>query len=292
MRGFRNIVFVGAAMAAFSITALPAQAAGAEWNHNDSVMKLIENGKKRRFVYEEPREALKPAGVSTGTILFDGEEKEDGRLSGYAKLFRKGCDPIDYFVEGSFDRQKGEVLLQGQVPIYSGEGCKITGYSDAGKASKLHFTRRGGGDDRVAAIPKKEERPGYLPPVEVTEEPAAKKRKPVARVEPDDTPERDLREPRPQPRQRSLSRVEEEPYEEPEEFDEPESLQDEPVYRDYNWRKRRAQRDRRYADEDAAYFAEPGEEDDEDDAEYYEDDYDDYDGPAYYSERRRRWRRY
>jgi hypothetical protein len=69
-------------------------------------------------------------------------------------------------------------------------------------------------------------------------------------------------------------------------------LQDDPVYRDYNWRKRRAQRDRRYADEDAAYFAEPGEEDDEDDAEYYEDDYDDYDGPAYYSERRRRWRRY
>lgn len=285
MRGFRNIVFAGAAMAAFSITALPVQAAGAEWDHNSSVMKLIENGKKRRFVYEQPREALKPAGVATGTILFDGEEKEGGRLSGYAKLFRKGCDPIDYFVEGTFDRKKGEVLLQGQVPIYSGEGCKITGYSDSGNASKLHFTRLSGGDDRVAAIPDKEERPGYLPPAEVIGEPAVKKREPVARAEPEGDAERDLGE-RPEPRQRSLSRVEEEPLEEPEAFDEPESVEDEPVYRDYNWRKRRAERDRRYAEEDAGYFAE--DEDDEDDAEYYEDDYDDYeDGPAYYPERLR-----
>lgn len=282
MRDFRNIVFAGAAMAAFSITAVPVQAAGAEWDHNSSVMKLIENGKKRRFVYEQPRQGLEAAGVSTGTILFDGEEKQDGRLAGYAKLFRKGCDPIDYFVEGPFDKKKGEAILQGQVPIYSGEGCKITGYTDTGTASKLHFTRLDGADERVAAIPEKEERPGYLPPAEVIGEPAREKPEPVTRAEPEDIPERDRAEPLPEPRQRSLSRVEEEPYDEPEEFDEVESFEDEPVYRDYNWRQRRAERDRRYADEDAAYFAERWE-DEEDDAEYYEDDYDD-DGPAYFPE--------
>lgn len=292
MRCFRNIVFAGAAMAAFSITVLPLQASAAEWDHNDSVMKLIENGKKRRFVYEEPREALKPAGVTTGTILFDGEEKEDGRLSGYAKLFRKGCDPIDYFVEGSFDREKGEAILQGQVPIYSGEGCKITGYTDSGKASKLRFTRLGGGDDRVAAIPEKEERPGYLPPASITEEPVENKRE-QARSEPEEIPEREVRrQPRPEPRQRSLSRLEEEPYEREENY-EPEAYEEEREYRDYNWRKRRAARDGRYTDEDAAYYARRHEEEyDEDDAGYYEDDYDDYDdGPAYYPDRPR-WRRY
>lgn len=288
MRGFRNIVLTGVAFAAFSMTTLPVLAAGSEWDHNDSIMKLVENGKKRRFIYEKPREVLKVAGVSTGTILFDGEEKNDGRLSGYAKLFRKGCDPIDYFVEGSYDKARGEVVLQGQAPIYSGKGCKITGYTDSGSASKLRFTRLGGEDDLVAAVPEKEERPGYLPPASATEEPVKKKRKQVARTEEDDTSKREVRrQPRPQPRQRSASRLEEETYED--EVFEPEGYRDE---RDYNWRKRRAERDGRYDDEDADYYAELEEEEvDEDRPEFYED-YDEYDDePAYYS-RQRRWQRY
>jgi hypothetical protein len=274
------------------MAALPAQAAGAEWDHNDSVMKLVENGKKRRFIYEQPREALKPAGVTTGTILFDGEEKEDGRLSGYAKLFRKGCDPIDYFVEGSFDRKKGVATLQGQVPIYSGEGCKITGYSEVGKASNLRFVRLGGGSDEVATIPEREKRPSYLPPASVTEappeEPPVEEREQTARIERDAPVEREYREP---PRQRSSSRVQEEPYAEEDDY-EPEGYEDDRDAEFYNWRKRRAQREGRYADEDAAYFSERRQQREDYDSRYYEDDYDEYDdGPAYYPIRPR-WQRY
>jgi hypothetical protein len=136
-------IVVGAALfAACAFQSSQAHAAPASlWDHNGSAMRLEEEGQKRRFVYDQPRNSLSPAGVKNGTVLFDGEEKKDGRLEGYAKLFRKGCDPIDYFVEGAYDKIKGEVLLQGQAPIYSGEGCKITGYSDDGSASSLRFSQ-------------------------------------------------------------------------------------------------------------------------------------------------------
>lgn len=285
MRGFRNFVLTGFVLATWSMAAPAAKAAGEEWDHNNSVMKLVENGKKRRFIYEQPRKALKAAGVSTGTILFDGEEKQDGRLSGYAKLFRKGCDPIDYFVEGSYDRNKGQVVLQGQAPIYSGKGCKITGYTDDSSASKLRFTRLGGESDRVAAVPEKEERPGYLPPASITDEPVADERERTTRIEPE---ERGERKTRPQPRQRSASRYEEQPFSE-EDYSEPEGYESREEPRPYNWRERRAQRDGRYAEDDASYYAEPDDEDDDDD--YYEDDDGYDDGPAYYPIRPR-WQRY
>lgn len=117
--------------------------ANTSWDHNGSLMVLEENGTKRKLVYAEPRGTLDTAGVKKGTVLFDGEEKADGRLAGYAKLFRAGCDPVDYFVEGSLDKSTGEILLQGQAPIYSGSGCKITGYSDDNTASSLKFRQQG-----------------------------------------------------------------------------------------------------------------------------------------------------
>ncbi|MBX2806548.1 MAG: hypothetical protein KTR19_11295 [Hyphomicrobiales bacterium] len=276
MRGFHNVVFAGVVFTAFSIIALPAQAVGAEWDHNNSTMKLIENGKKRRFIYEEPRSALKPAGVTTGTILFDGEEKGDGRLSGYAKLFRKGCNPIDYFVEGSFDRKKGEAILQGQAPIYSGEGCKITGYTDSGKASRLHFVRLGGDRNQLAGIPNEDERPSYLPPASGSDALATgETRDETARTGQDIEPlERES------PGQRSASRIEQETFVEPD-YAEPYGYDDDRDRR-FGWRNRRAARDSRYADEDSAYYSDL-EDNDDDDSEYYEDDdfYDD--GAAYFS---------
>lgn len=285
MRGFRCIVLAGVAFAAFSTAALPVRAAGVEWDHNNSIMKFVENGKKRRFIYEKPRKTLKVAGVSTGTILFDGEEKQDGRLSGYAKLFRKGCEPIDYFVEGTYDKAKGKIVLQGQAPIYSGKGCKITGYSENSGASRLLFTRLGGGDDLVAAVPEKEKRRGYLPPASISEESDEKEREQTARIERDDSGSRKKRQP---PRQRSASRAEEDPLG-GEEFIETEEFEDREERSAYTYRQRRAEREGRYDEEDAAYFAEQEEEEaEEDDFGYYEDDYEYDDDPAYYP----RWRRY
>ena len=142
MGSFRKLCAFSAIGAACAFLSWPAHA-NTSWDHNGSVMVLEENGTKRKLVYAEPRGTLDTAGVRKGTVLFDGEEKADGRLAGYAKLFRVGCDPVDYFVEGSFDKSKGEILLQGQAPIYSGTGCKITGYSDDSTASSLTFRQQG-----------------------------------------------------------------------------------------------------------------------------------------------------
>jgi hypothetical protein len=143
MRSFDKLAALGALAAACAVFSGSTRAATSTWDHNGSLMVLEESGKKRKFVYNDPRSTLSTAGVKKGTVLFDGEEKSDGRLAGYAKLFRAGCDPVDYFVEGTLDKTKGEILLQGQAPVYSGEGCKITGYSDDGSASSLSFRQQG-----------------------------------------------------------------------------------------------------------------------------------------------------
>lgn len=283
MRVLQKIILSGAALALLPLSSLSVSAAGTQWDHNDSVMRYEEDGKKRRFVYDQPRQSLKGAGVKNGTVLFEGEEKKDGRLAGYAKLFRKGCDPIDYFVEGSLDKDKGEVLLQGQVPIYSGDGCKITGYSDSGSASSLRFTRLGGFDDgRYAGLREEKKREGYLPPVEFTQ-PSAEP--PVENIEPL-PPQR--RESRPRerveidPDRRTFER-----YDRP--FDE--RYEERERRPEYNYRERRAARDGRYDEEDAEFYGDDYDEYDEDDYEFYSE-YDEYDeGPAYYP-LRLRWRRY
>jgi len=143
MRAFLKLLALSAILSPVLSAPVRADPNDAVWDHNGSLMRLETNDDKRRFVYDQPREALDSAGVKRGTILFDGKEKKDGRLAGYAKLFRTGCDPVDYFVEGPHDREKGKILLQGQAPIYSGDGCKITGYTDDGSASSLTFTLQG-----------------------------------------------------------------------------------------------------------------------------------------------------
>lgn len=150
MRSVLKLAAISAIGIAGSVFALPGQAANAAstWDHNGSKVTLEENGTKRRIVYTEPRAALEKAGVKRGTVLFDGETKKGGRVAGYAKIFRVGCDPVDYFVEGSVDPQKGEMVLQGQAPVYSGKDCKITGYSDDDAASTLSFKGLSGPRDR------------------------------------------------------------------------------------------------------------------------------------------------
>ena len=134
-----------AMLSAAGLLATPAQAAGGGiWDHNGSRVTLEENGEKRRLVYTEPREGLDKAGIKKGTVLFEGERKPNGRVSGFAKIFKGTCNAIDYFVEGTLNEQKGEILLQGQAPVYSaGSSCEVSGYSDASPASTLKFSRIG-----------------------------------------------------------------------------------------------------------------------------------------------------
>lgn len=256
MQSVRKLVTIAVAMTASPFLLGQASAQTSVWDHNGSLMRLEEKAKKRRFIYEEPRESLLGAGVKNGTVLFDGEEKSDGRLAGYAKLFRKGCGPIDYFVEGPYDKAKGEILLQGQAPIYSGNGCKITGYSDDGSASSLRFTLQSAPESEVASAPEAgsgdpEPRPSYLPPLA------------------DDRAEREPA----QPDYRGGR------------FNQQDEAERDYSSRDYAYRRERFERGSRY---DGSYYSGPGFRDDPDD-DYY--DYDEDDGPAYIPYQPR-WRRF
>jgi hypothetical protein len=254
-----------------------ASAQGSVWDHNGSLMRLEENAKKRKFIYEEPRRSLNAAGVKTGTVLFDGEEKSDGRLAGYAKLFRKGCDPVDYFVEGPYHKGKGEILLQGQAPIYSGNGCKITGYSDDGSASSLKFTLLDAPESTVASAPDGieqgdggEPRPSYLPPLSLGQTERNTPR-------PRERAERDTAE-QAQPAYRNRrSPGREEATSEPSDSSR--------NYASRRYRERFGENSRH----DGSYYSEPAYREEPDTYDEYDDDY--YDEPAYVPYQPR-WRRY
>src|SRR5687767_13194818 len=88
-----------AALGMVAGAASPVHANGGIWDHNGSKMTLEMNGEKRKLVYSEPREGLDKAGIKPGTVLFNGERKADGRLAGFAKIFKATCNAVDYFVE-------------------------------------------------------------------------------------------------------------------------------------------------------------------------------------------------
>jgi hypothetical protein len=152
MRGVVKLAVLSALMSA-GAWSVPVHAAGGSiWDHNGSKLTLEENGDKRKLVYKELREGLDKAGIRPGTVLFNGEKKPNGRLAGFAKIFKGTCNPVDYFVEGTFNERKGEIVLQGQAPVYaSGTSCEVTGYSDSSPASTLSFTKIGDAPSAVVA---------------------------------------------------------------------------------------------------------------------------------------------
>jgi hypothetical protein len=209
---------VCSALASLSAASSPAQSAnGSLWDHNGSKMTWQEDGEKRKFVYTEPKEGLDKAGIRPGTVLFEGKRKPDGRLAGMAKIFRGGCNPVDYFVEGTYEQRKGQIVLQGQAPVYGEKGCEVSGYSDSSPASTLSFSylgeapalaeRRpepneieqgdGGADDSAAYLPpssrqgfarRKEEPEARLPRSgdQADEEPLSRRASPYRRYEDED----------------------------------------------------------------------------------------------------------
>ena len=177
MRGFLKLALLSALGAAGTI-GTPAQAAsGSIWDHNGSKMTLEEKGEKRKLIYSEPREGLDKAGIKVGTVLFNGERKADGRLAGFARIYKGNCNPVDYFVEGTLNEARGEIVLQGQAPVYaSGTSCEVTGYSDTSAASTLKFAKISDAPDSPAVAsrtPEPEIEQGdrgpadeYLPPAQ------------------------------------------------------------------------------------------------------------------------------
>ena len=99
--------------------------------HNGSRMSVRDCGSTLEIRYLEPREGLRAQGVAAGTLLVDGTISRSGvarTFRGRARLFRAGCAPATYPVDGTlvlFDR--GPFELSGRAPRRAPTGCGLSG---------------------------------------------------------------------------------------------------------------------------------------------------------------------
>lgn len=97
------------------------------WSHNGSIMRLSKDGNSRTFIYELPSKRMLGAGVSAGTILFEGE-RQGNRYTGSARVFSKYCSqPLDFRVDGVVPNER-KIILRGRHQHY-GKGCIASGRS-------------------------------------------------------------------------------------------------------------------------------------------------------------------
>jgi hypothetical protein len=95
------------------------------WDHNGSVMYLVENGSSREFYYQKPRPGMLEAGAHPDSLLFRGQ-LNDGHISGTAFLFNANCGQVPFAVKGNILDNGAKVVLTGQAP-HIGRNCQASG---------------------------------------------------------------------------------------------------------------------------------------------------------------------
>jgi len=105
------------------------------WDHNGSVMYLVENGSSREFYYQKPRLGMLDAGAHPGSLLFRGQIDNE-QFSGTAYIFNPQCGRIPYPVTGTVLDSDQRIVLTGQAPQV-GRDCRAY----ASSTSTLEFRR-------------------------------------------------------------------------------------------------------------------------------------------------------
>ena len=99
------------------------------WDHNGSVMYLVENGSSREFRYQKPRPGMLEAGARPGSLLFRGQV-DNGQYAGTAYIYNPHCGAIPFQVKGPVLDNDERIILTGQAP-QAGRNCRIRGsYTD------------------------------------------------------------------------------------------------------------------------------------------------------------------
>ena len=100
------------------------------YSHNGSMME-IDACTDGQFTisYENPKSSLRKHGVVPGTLLFEGRFWESGginlrKVTGTARLFKKGCAPALYQVDG-YLLENNVLELSGTAPVRK-NGCRTT----------------------------------------------------------------------------------------------------------------------------------------------------------------------
>jgi len=83
------------------------------WDHNGSVMYLVENGSSREFHYQQPRPGMLEAGARPGSLLFRGQV-DNGQYFGTAYIFNRHCGQIPFQVKGPVLDDNERITLTGR----------------------------------------------------------------------------------------------------------------------------------------------------------------------------------
>lgn len=101
------------------------------YSHNGSMME-VDACLDGRFTisYENPKASLRKHGVVPGTLLFEGRFWDTGgiglrKVTGTARLFKKGCAPALYQVDGYW-LENNVLELSGIAPVRR-SGCNASG---------------------------------------------------------------------------------------------------------------------------------------------------------------------
>lgn len=101
----------------------PAPDVLSRWSAGDRVLGLQTAGGFRQYIVLEA-----PNPEHVGRVLFRGWAAPDGPfVHGYARVFRDGCEPLDYPVSGLDLAETGNVVFLGFKP-FLGRDCAQSGY--------------------------------------------------------------------------------------------------------------------------------------------------------------------
>jgi hypothetical protein len=95
------------------------------WDHNGSVMYLVENGSSREFHYQKPRPGMLEAGARPGSLLFRGQV-DNGQYAGTAYIFDPRCGAVPFQAKGPVLDNDERIILTGQMPKV-GRNCRTYG---------------------------------------------------------------------------------------------------------------------------------------------------------------------
>lgn len=148
-------------------------------------MRLTADGERRVAAYEEPRDGL-VGFVKAGDTLFEGT-LADKKLRGRAYVFKTGCSPAAYDVEGNVNADETSFVLSGNAPVFAKRGCEIARTTRSSSNATLRFARiesvvTAKVQPKAVAVPLPEpEKPA--PPAQLEPKPTAESKPPAATAE-------------------------------------------------------------------------------------------------------------
>ncbi|WP_134497396.1 hypothetical protein [Microvirga pakistanensis] len=119
---------------------------GMTYDHNGSLVRV--NDEIGEIRYEDPKKSIAGT-VTPGTLLFKGtfrnlakpNEAVRGVVEGTAYVFKKGCQPASYHVQGTYDTWT--ITLKGPAPKRDRNSCEVQDVTSASRHSVLRFEALG-----------------------------------------------------------------------------------------------------------------------------------------------------